>query len=185
MTDYKDDMQLIYEEYCKLIQEKALDKIDKNTIEKLNLKAIKEDIKKTSTDNSKYNVIIYERNNIKFAICSEKLDDDIRTMKAFESVSHVLSNDIANIKLLAVESFLNDKNWHGVDSSDELKECLIVDDTGKVLQNPISEKAPPSKKAERMVKHIKKSAKESGKDDKEAKKIAYATAWKAHKKGKV
>ncbi|MDD4109943.1 MAG: hypothetical protein PHS54_00155 [Clostridia bacterium] len=44
----------------------------------------------------------------------------------------------------------------------------------------LEEKAPPGKKMERMVKHIKKSAKKSGKGEKESKKIAYATAWKKH-----
>ena len=46
----------------------------------------------------------------------------------------------------------------------------------------INEVAPPTKKHERMVKHIKKSyAKKGGLSDKE-KSIAYATAWKNYKK---
>jgi hypothetical protein len=47
-------------------------------------------------------------------------------------------------------------------------------------EDKLEEKAPPGKKMERMVKHIKKSAKKSGKSDKEAKQIAYATAWKKY-----
>ena len=46
----------------------------------------------------------------------------------------------------------------------------------------LNEVAPPSKKHERMVKHIKKSyAKKGGLSDEE-KSIAYATAWKNYKK---
>lgn len=49
----------------------------------------------------------------------------------------------------------------------------------------LDEKAPPGAKAERMVKHIKKGyAKDGNLTDKE-KGIAYATAWKAKKAGKV
>jgi len=48
----------------------------------------------------------------------------------------------------------------------------------------VSEVAPPTKKHERMVKHIKKSyAKDGGLTDQE-KSIAYATAWKNYKKDK-
>ena len=49
----------------------------------------------------------------------------------------------------------------------------------------VAEKAPPGAKAERMVKHIKSGyAKDGGLTDQE-KAIAYATAWKAKKAGKV
>ena len=46
----------------------------------------------------------------------------------------------------------------------------------------LNEVAPPTKKHERMVKHIKKSYKKDGKltDDEES--IAYATAWKDYNK---
>ena len=48
----------------------------------------------------------------------------------------------------------------------------------------LNEVAPPSKKHERMVKHIKKSyAKKGGLTDDE-KSIAYATAWKNYNKKK-
>ena len=48
----------------------------------------------------------------------------------------------------------------------------------------VSEVAPPTKKHERMVKHIKKSyAKDGGLTDQE-KSIAYATAWKNYNKDK-
>ena len=47
------------------------------------------------------------------------------------------------------------------------------------------EKAPPGAKAERMVKHIKKSLSKDGKLSDKDKAIAYATTWKAHNAGKV
>jgi hypothetical protein len=49
----------------------------------------------------------------------------------------------------------------------------------------IPEKAPPGAKAERMVKHIKKGYAQDGKLSDREKGIAYATAWKAKKAGKV
>ncbi len=47
----------------------------------------------------------------------------------------------------------------------------------------VKEEAPPGKKYERMVKHIKKSYAKDGKLTKDEKAIAYATAWK-HKNDK-
>ena len=44
----------------------------------------------------------------------------------------------------------------------------------------IDEVAPPSAKAERMVKHIKKAYSKDGKLTDKEKSIAYATAWKHH-----
>lgn len=49
----------------------------------------------------------------------------------------------------------------------------------------VAEKAPPGAKAERMVKHIKKGYAKDGKLTDKEKSIAYATAWKAKKAGKV
>ena len=49
----------------------------------------------------------------------------------------------------------------------------------------LDEVAPPGAKAERMVKHIKKGYAKDGKLTKREKGIAYATAWKAHNKGKL
>jgi len=49
----------------------------------------------------------------------------------------------------------------------------------------LEEKAPPGAKAERMVKHIKKSLSKDGKLSDKDKAIAYATTWKAKKTGKV
>ena len=52
-------------------------------------------------------------------------------------------------------------------------------------EEDVSEVAPPGAKAERMIKHIKKGYAKDGKLTDKEKSIAYATAWKAHKAGKV
>jgi Zn ribbon nucleic-acid-binding protein len=49
----------------------------------------------------------------------------------------------------------------------------------------VEEVAPPGAKAERMVKHIKKSLSKDGHLSDKDKAIAYATTWKAHNDGKV
>ena len=46
----------------------------------------------------------------------------------------------------------------------------------------LNEGAPPTKKHERMVKHIKKTYKKDGKLTDDEKSIAYATAWKNYNK---
>jgi hypothetical protein len=53
------------------------------------------------------------------------------------------------------------------------------------VEKRLEEKAPPGAKAERMVKHIKKSYSKDGKLTPKEKSIAYATAHKAHNAGKV
>jgi hypothetical protein len=55
----------------------------------------------------------------------------------------------------------------------------------KQFAESMDEKAPPGAKAERMVKHIKKSLSKDGKLSDKDKAIAYATTWKAHNKGQV
>jgi len=52
-------------------------------------------------------------------------------------------------------------------------------------KDDLDEVAPPGAKAERMVKHIKKGYAKDGKLTKKEKGIAYATAWKAKKAGKL
>jgi hypothetical protein len=55
----------------------------------------------------------------------------------------------------------------------------------KAATGNVKEVAPPGAKAERMVKHVKKGYAKDGKLTPKEKSIAYATAWKAHNKGKV
>jgi hypothetical protein len=64
------------------------------------------------------------------------------------------------------------------------------DDTPAALKrdkgmSEMQEVAPPGAKAERMVKHIKKGYAKDGKITPKEKSIAFATAWKAHNKGKL
>jgi len=59
------------------------------------------------------------------------------------------------------------------------------DDENNDDEQNVAEVAPPGAKAERMVKHIKKGYAKDGKLTDREKGIAYATAWKAHKAGKV
>jgi hypothetical protein len=56
---------------------------------------------------------------------------------------------------------------------------------GDPTPGEVDEKAPPGAKAERMVKHIKKSLSKDGHLSNKDKAIAYATTWKAHNKGVV
>lgn len=67
------------------------------------------------------------------------------------------------------------------DASDAEKEAAAKE-AGIVEEETISEVAPPSAKAERMVKHIKKGYSKDGKLTDKEKSIAYATAWKQYKK---
>jgi hypothetical protein len=55
----------------------------------------------------------------------------------------------------------------------------------RAKHDKMDEVAPPGAKAERMVKHVKKGYAKDGKLTPQEKSIAYATAWKAHKAGKV
>jgi len=56
---------------------------------------------------------------------------------------------------------------------------------GHKKASQVAEVAPPGAKAERMVKHIKKGYAKDGKLTPKEKGIAYATAWKAKKAGKL
>ena len=69
------------------------------------------------------------------------------------------------------------------DATDAEKEAA-AEDAGIVEEETLHEVAPPSAKAERMVKHIKKGYSKDGKLTDKEKSIAYATAWKHHNKKK-
>jgi hypothetical protein len=63
---------------------------------------------------------------------------------------------------------------------------LTMDDYADICPtSDVDESAPPGKKAERMVKHIKASYAKDGKLTDKEKSIAFATAWKAKNSGKV
>jgi len=64
-------------------------------------------------------------------------------------------------------------------------EDFVPDTLSELPKEGVAEVAPPGAKAERMIKHIKKGYAKDGKLTDKEKSIAYATAWKAHKAGKV
>ena len=68
-------------------------------------------------------------------------------------------------------------------AEEELEEEL--NEIMRLSGQPMQEKAPPTAKGERMVKHIKKGYAKDGKLTDKEKSIAYATAWKSHNKSKV
>ena len=73
------------------------------------------------------------------------------------------------------------------DASDKKKHKKYVLDTirkQKMKEEALDEVAPPGAKAERMVKHIKKSYAKDGKLTDKEKSIAYATSWKHKNKDK-
>ena len=79
------------------------------------------------------------------------------------------------------EAQLDEKCW------DTHKQVGMKNKGGRQVPNcvpkeSVAEVAPPGAKAERMVKHIKKSLSKDGKLSDKEKSIAYATAWKAHNK---
>ena len=67
----------------------------------------------------------------------------------------------------------------------EAQKTRLAESMELVVAGKVDEVAPPGKKAERMIKHIKKGYAKDGKLTDKEKSIAYATAWKAHKAGKV
>jgi hypothetical protein len=72
---------------------------------------------------------------------------------------------------------------YGRFTEEELEEEL--NELMRLSGRPVQEKAPPTAKGERMVKHIKQGYGKDGKLTDKEKGIAYATAWKAHNKDKV
>jgi len=72
---------------------------------------------------------------------------------------------------------------YGQFTEEELEEEL--EEMMRLSGMPLNEKAPPTAKGERMVKHIKAGYAKDGKLSKKEKSIAYATAWKQHNKEKV
>lgn len=76
------------------------------------------------------------------------------------------------------------KVWPSAYASGRLVQCRKkgAGNYGKGKNESVAEVAPPGAKAERMVKHIKKSMSKDGKLSDKEKSIAYATAWKAHNK---
>lgn len=102
--------------------------------------------------------------------------------------------DAHDFKLLRSKKKEKKPEEHGVEAEREMasKGEKVYENMGSPCaiaksmreEDNIDEVAPPSDKAERMVKHIKKGYSKDGLTKKE-KSIAYATAWKAYNKGKA
>ena len=87
--------------------------------------------------------------------------------------------DILN-KLNNIQSAVDIPATEPVKQKSKLQESI-----DSLSEKWVDEVAPPGAKAERMIKHIKKGYAKDGKLTPKEKSIAYATAWKAHKAGKV
>jgi hypothetical protein len=95
------------------------------------------------------------------------------------------SEDEATKKFVKTTSTLTTN--HQPKMKGKVKDGVIINPTFKMTAEEIEsieEKAPPGKKYERMVKHIKKGYSEDGLTKKE-RGIAYATAWKKYKAEQV
>ncbi len=77
----------------------------------------------------------------------------------------------------------DNKKVFGATNEEETEEDLA--EMLRLSGMTMNEKAPPTAKGERMVKHIKKGYSKDGKLTDKEKSIAYATAWKSHNKAKV
>ena len=106
-----------------------------------------------------------------------------------ESINHRVAETALNSKdpqgdYAAKRRALQDLSMNkDVDQAAVLQRRLDLDREAKV--KGVTEVAPPGAKAERMVKHIKKSLSKDGRLSDKDKAIAYATTWKAHNDGKV
>ena len=106
-----------------------------------------------------------------------------------ESINHRVAETALNSKdpqgdYAAKRKALQDLSMNkDVDQAAVLQRRLDLDREAKA--KGVTEVAPPGAKAERMVKHIKKSLSKDGRLSDKDKAIAYATAWKARNAGKV
>ena len=122
-------------------------------------------------------------------------DDEGNDMvKLAKVIASCTSPEQLEVAKKMAKNFLNKHRASGDDfrvsafKNDMEREKAVKRDLGakaKTFNEPVAEKAPPGAKAERMVKHIKKSLSKDGHLSDKDKAIAYATTWKAHKQGKV
>ena len=108
-----------------------------------------------------------------------KLRTQLSQIKTESGFNETLDNDVyhrAQFMLDAINSAIAEQEEFIVNSQVE----EVTDDDNE----PVQEKAPPTAKGERMVKHIKQGYADDGKVTDKEKGIAYATAWKQHNKEK-
>ena len=153
--------------------------------------APKQEAQKTRLAESMEQVVADKVNE---AVTHELTDADKKVLAMVKKEIHVMKQSLATAAREDRSYFkyrLNDLNdmvklIHGekplgLDSD-------VMDEIGDMYRSvgaSVYEVAPPGAKAERMIKHIKKGYAKDGKLTPKEKSIAYATAWKAHKAGKV
>ena len=106
-------------------------------------------------------------------------------MKGGEKFSRAVNEGIAAANMMIAESYPSWKReiraaYPGVAFQGNVSKCRALVEGVEVANfaAPMSEKAPPGAKYERMVKHIKQGYRKDGKLTPQEKSIAYATAWK-------
>ena len=106
-------------------------------------------------------------------------------MKGGEKFSRAVNEGIAAANIMIVESYPSWKReiraaYPGVAFTGNAVKCQALVEGVEVaaFAAPMTEKAPPGDKYERMVKHIKQGYAKDGKLTPQEKSIAYATAWK-------
>jgi hypothetical protein len=106
-------------------------------------------------------------------------------MKGGEKFSRAVNEGIAAANMMIVESYPTWKReiraaYPGVAFTGNAVKCQALVEGVEVANfaAPMTEKAPPGDKYERMVKHIKQGYAKDGKLTPQEKSIAYATAWK-------
>ena len=106
-------------------------------------------------------------------------------MKGGEKFSRAVNEGIAAANMMIAESYPSWKReiraaYPGVAFNGNAIKCQALVEGVEVaaFAAPMTEKAPPGDKYERMVKHIKQGYAKDGKLTPQEKSIAYATAWK-------
>jgi hypothetical protein len=106
-------------------------------------------------------------------------------MKGGEKFSRTVKEGIQAANMMIVESYPSWKReiraaYPGVAFQGNVSKCRAMVEGVEVaaFAAPMTEKAPPGDKYERMVKHIKQGYAKDGKLTPQEKSIAYATAWK-------
>jgi hypothetical protein len=106
-------------------------------------------------------------------------------MKGGEKFSRAVNEGIAAANMMIAESYPSWKReiraaYPGVAFTGNAVKCQALVEGVEVaaFAAPMTEKAPPGDKYERMVKHIKQGYAKDGKLTPQEKSIAYATAWK-------
>lgn len=130
-----------------------------------------------SNNNNIYNIL----NNFNKVVSETTKPAEVKQpaakTKLHESMDAVLSKKFENF----AEGKKAKPDFLDVDKDKNKKETFKK----ALADKEVKEVAPPGKKAERMVKHVKAGYAKDGKVTDKEKSIAYATAWKAKNAGKV